>query len=110
MDSKTIYLEIKLLINNVNWQTEGNEEWIFIGKKKNGEVKKELIHSIILDFFKSEAFYINLGPKKSKILTWKEAPNEIFSRIENENFYLANIELNKLIEFDVHGVARKGIY
>jgi len=108
MNSKEIYLGIKELLNSLEWCIKENQEWEYVGEDHDNSIKIRKIHMAILSSFNSEEFYINLGPRKSKKINWKDAEAEIFPRLGKEGFHIANLEFDTLLEFHQVGIMRKG--
>lgn len=106
MESRLIYSVLNSGNLKIEWRSNTEEEWIYIGTEK--EIKTEKIISHIEVEFKEDSFYIALERTTSKELKKTEIEAEIITRIGNENFKISNLTFDKFIEFNKIGVMRIG--
>lgn len=106
MESRLIYSAANARAINLEWQKEGENEWIYIGI--NNELKKEFLLQKIKETFDDKSIFIVLGRTNSKEVNSENIEQEIMPIIGKENFLLCNKSFLTFIEFNSIGVIRIG--
>ncbi|MDB5223906.1 MAG: hypothetical protein JWN83_2573 [Chitinophagaceae bacterium] len=107
MDSKIIFIASHHNITKMNWETFGDNDWVYCGVDKDFEDDK--VFKFISDFFTEPEIFVVIDRNNSFETSPELSVDIIKKHLSNSEVILCNKEFTKMVEFNKIGVMKRGV-